>query len=144
MRVRFPSPAPDSLKSLFVKLSATLYFPLVFKVALNGAHFPMNTFSYLKLSRHNVYIFSRRIPLSLRGFFKTNELRISTKVRDQKLALHFSRSITNESDLLFENLKNNMTDKNDLSSLDVGMKHWQEETIYSLRMLNCRTCVTKR
>ena len=64
----------------------------------------MNTSSYLKLSRYNVFIFRRRIPKSLLDFFSTNELRISTKTRDKKTALRIARSIANESDLLFQQL----------------------------------------
>ena len=76
----------------------------------------MNTSSYLKLSRHNIYIFRRRIPKALLDFFRTNELRISTKTSDKKSALHIARSIANESDLLFKQLitNKNMTDEKDL------------------------------
>lgn len=87
----------------------------------------MNTSSFLKLSRHNVYIFRRRIPKALANFFKTNELRISTKTSDKKIALHIARSIANESDLLFERLKNNqnMADKKGLTGLSKELEHWQ-------------------
>ncbi|MFM9834988.1 MAG: DUF6538 domain-containing protein, partial [Methylophilaceae bacterium] len=79
----------------------------------------MTTSSYLKLSRHNVYIFRRRIPKSLLDYFKTNELRISTKSSNKKTALYIARSIANESDLLFERLKNNhnMAEKKALTGL---------------------------
>jgi integrase len=76
----------------------------------------MNTSSYLKLSRHNIYIFRRRVPKALLDFFSTNELRISTKTRDKKSALHIARSIANESDFLFQQLitNKNMTNEKDL------------------------------
>jgi integrase len=88
----------------------------------------MNTSSYLKLSRHNVYIFRRRIPKSLLDFFITNELRISTNTSNKKTALHIARRIANESDLLFERLKNNknMTDKKDFTALNRTLEHWRE------------------
>lgn len=87
----------------------------------------MNTSSFLKLSRHNVYIFRRRIPKALADFFKTKELRISTKTSDKKIALRMARNIANESDFLFERLKNskNMTDKPDLTGLQKELHHWQ-------------------
>lgn len=88
----------------------------------------MNTSSYLKLSRHNVYIFRRRIPKSLLDFFITNELRISTKTSNKKTALHIARRIANESDLLFERLKNNknMADKKDFTALNKTLEYWRE------------------
>ena len=89
----------------------------------------MNTSSYLKLSRHNVYIFRRRIPKSLADFFVTNELRVSTKTSDKKIALHIARNIANESDLLFARLKKNknMADKKDFTELNNKLDHWKEK-----------------
>jgi integrase len=87
----------------------------------------MKTSSFLKLSRHNIYIFRRRIPKALADLFKTNELRITTKTSDKKIALHIARNIANETDLLFERLKNNkiMDDKKDFTGLMKELDHWQ-------------------
>jgi integrase len=89
----------------------------------------MNTSSYLKLSRYNVYIFRRRIPISLLGFFRTNELRISTKTRDKSVALHLARSLANESDLLFEHLMNkkNMPDDDEINALKAKFDSLQKK-----------------
>ena len=96
----------------------------------------MNTSSYLKLSRHNIYIFRRRIPKALLDFFSTNELRISTKTSDKKSALHIARSIANESDLLFEQLaKNkNMEDKKDFTELSKTLERWRETNYLKTRI----------
>ncbi len=101
-----------------------------------GIHILMNTSSYLKLSRHNIYIFRRRIPKALLDFFITNELRFSTKTSNKKIALHIARKIAIESDLLFERLKNdlNMTDKKDFTVLNKTLEYWRETYNLKSRM----------
>lgn len=97
----------------------------------------MNSSSYLKLSRHNVYIFRRRIPKCLLDFFITNELRISTKTSNKKTAIHIARKIANESDILFEQLKNNknMTDeKDDFLELSKTIERWKETNYFKTRI----------
>lgn len=96
----------------------------------------MKSSSYLKLSRHNVYTFRRRIPKSLIDFFITNELRISTNTSNKKTALQIARNIANESDLLFEQLKNNknMAVKKDFTDLRRILKHWQDTNYLKSRI----------
>lgn len=83
--------------------------------------------SYLKLSRNNIFIFRRRIPAYLLQYFDTNELRISTKTRDKKVAVQIARTIANESDKLFERLRNNMADEKQLARLNSVIEHWREK-----------------
>lgn len=89
----------------------------------------MSTSSYLKLSRYNIYVFRRRIPIPLLGFFHTNELRISTKTRDKKIALYIARCLANESDLLFEHLMNkkNMAEDDEINALKAELDSLQKK-----------------
>lgn len=83
--------------------------------------------SYLKLSRNNIFMFRRRIPSYLLQYFSTNELRISTRTRDKKVAVQIAREIANDSDKLFEKLRNNMADEKQLAKLNTVLEHWREK-----------------
>jgi len=69
----------------------------------------MKISAYLKLSRHHIYVFRRRIPKNLLEFFETNELRISTRTSDRKKAITLSRNYAIQSDFLYEQLRQALT-----------------------------------
>lgn len=67
----------------------------------------MKICSYLRLSRHNVYVYRRRIPENIQEFFATREIRQSLYTSDYKLAKSLARILTAEIEKHFLNL--NMT-----------------------------------
>lgn len=64
--------------------------------------------AYVHLSRHNVYVFRRRIPSNLLHYFKTNELRVSLATKCIKDATARARILARDSDILFYSLEHNM------------------------------------
>lgn len=64
--------------------------------------------AYVHLSRHNVYVFRRRIPSYLLQYFKTNELRVSLATKCIKDATARARIFARDSDILFYSLEHNM------------------------------------
>lgn len=77
----------------------------------------MKLHSYLHLSRHNIYIFRRRIPKNLQNYFNTNEIRQSLGTSSLNEAVAHARILANDSDNLFYLLKNNMSDNDDKNRL---------------------------
>jgi integrase len=64
--------------------------------------------AYVHLSRHNVYVFRRRIPSCLLNYFNTNELRLSLATKCIKDATARARILARDSDILFYSLEHNM------------------------------------
>jgi len=64
--------------------------------------------AYVHLSRHNVYVFRRRIPSYLLHYFKTNELRVSLATKCIKDATARARILARDSDIFFYSLEHNM------------------------------------
>lgn len=64
--------------------------------------------AYVHLSRHNVYVFRRRIPSYLLHYFKTNELRVSLATKCIKDAIARARILARDSDIFFYSLEHNM------------------------------------
>lgn len=64
--------------------------------------------AYVHLSRHNVYVFRRRIPSYLLHYFITNELRVSLATKCIKDATARARILACDSDILFYSLEHNM------------------------------------
>lgn len=64
--------------------------------------------AYVHLSRHNVYVFRRRIPSNLLHYFKTNELRVSLATKCIKDATARARIFARDSDIFFYSLEHNM------------------------------------
>lgn len=64
--------------------------------------------AYVHLSRHNVYVFRRRIPSYLLHYFKTNELRVSLATKCIKDATARAKILARDSDILFYSLEHNM------------------------------------
>ncbi len=90
----------------------------------------MVTTNYLRLSRHNIYVYRRRIPIAISHFFHSNEIRLSTHTRNKKLANHISRQLTIESDRLFLVLlqsKNMAVDENIKKNILLLTQHWKEK-----------------
>lgn len=63
---------------------------------------------YLRISRHNVYIYRRRIPNNLLVYFNTAEIRQSLGTSSRKEGILRARLLTVETDSLFARLRNNM------------------------------------
>ena len=68
--------------------------------------------AYLRISRHHVYSFRRRIPDDLQDRFATNELRYSLKTKDRRQAIRLSRICALKVDLLFDYLRRMAKKKN--------------------------------
>ena len=64
--------------------------------------------AYVHLSRHNVYVFRRRIPSYLLHYFNTDELRLSLATKSIKDATARARILARDSDILFYSLEHNM------------------------------------
>lgn len=69
--------------------------------------------SYIRLSRHHVYCFRRRIPHDLLGIFPVGEVRHSLKTKDRKIAVQRARELALRIDLLFERVRAMANNKND-------------------------------
>ena len=65
----------------------------------------MNIPSYLRVTKHNIYVFRRRIPKDLQNCFKTNEIRISLGIKDKKQAITKSYYLALEYEKLFNSLR---------------------------------------
>ncbi|MGX8881683.1 tyrosine-type recombinase/integrase [Methylovorus sp. SPW-M1] len=65
--------------------------------------------SYLRLSKHRIYIFRRRVPQNLLQWFPSNEIRISTREVSRPMAIMKSRWLSLELDNLFNYLEMPMT-----------------------------------
>jgi integrase len=72
----------------------------------------------------------------LLDLFKTNELRITTRTSNKKIAIHIARKIANQTDLLFERLKNNknMADDKDFTELNKTLEHWRVTNYLKTRL----------
>jgi integrase len=66
---------------------------------------------YLRITRHHVYCFRRRVPDDLLGRFASNELRCSLATKDKKEAVRRARVLALKIDLLFERLRTMANDK---------------------------------
>lgn len=64
--------------------------------------------TYIHLSRHNIYIFRRRIPSNLQQYFNTNELRQTLATTSIKDASARAKILARDSDILFYCLEHNM------------------------------------
>lgn len=64
--------------------------------------------TYIHLSRHNIYIFRRRIPFNLQQYFNTNELRQTLATTSIKDASARAKILARDSDILFYCLEHNM------------------------------------
>jgi len=64
--------------------------------------------AYVHLSRHNIYVFRRRIPSYLLHYFNTNELRLSLATKCIKDATARAKILARDSDILFYSLEHNM------------------------------------
>lgn len=64
--------------------------------------------AYVNLSRHDVYVFRRRVPSYLLHYFNTNELRMSLATKCIKDATARARILARDSDILFYSLEHNM------------------------------------
>lgn len=83
--------------------------------------------SYLRLSRHNIYIYRRRVPVDVLSHFKTGEIRSSLNESRKKTAIQKAYKLTVECDALFFCLRNNLPMKKELPKpLADIVKHKQE------------------
>ena len=77
----------------------------------------MKSTPYLKLSRHNVYYFRRRVPKSLKPHLPYNEIVQSLETCDVKIARKMARLLLAESERLFLRLQ--MANNDKTKSLDL-------------------------
>lgn len=83
-----------------------------------GVHIRMKLTSYLQLSRHNIFVFRRRIPNDLKSLFGVNEYRLSLSTSNRKCAIRYTRIVANHLDELFLRLRYSMkSDKNNRDEL---------------------------
>lgn len=64
--------------------------------------------SYLRLSRFGIYVFRRRIPGDILGWFVTNEIRVSLRTGNPSEAISNARILAAETERLFHRLRTNM------------------------------------
>lgn len=60
---------------------------------------------YLRISRHNVFTFRRRVPRDLRQLLTFDELRCSLRTSDRRRAIKFSRLVALKTDFYFERVR---------------------------------------
>lgn len=83
-----------------------------------GVHIRMKLTSYLQISRHNIFVFRRRIPNDLKSLFGSNEYRLSLSTSNRKCAIRYTRIVANHLDELFFRLRYSMkSDKNNRDEL---------------------------
>lgn len=70
--------------------------------------------SYLRLSKHNIYIYRRRIPVDVLSHFKTGEIRSSLNESRKKTAIQKAYKLTVECEALFFCLRNSLPMKKEL------------------------------
>ena len=79
----------------------------------------MKSTPYLKLSRHNVYYFRRRVPKALKKHLPYNEINQSLGTSDHKVARLMARLLLAESERLLLKIKMNSEDDKKSKSLDL-------------------------
>ena len=60
---------------------------------------------YLRVSRHHVYVFRRRVPHDLSGRFPSDEVRKSLRTKDKRTAVKLARLLALRIDLLFDKVR---------------------------------------
>ena len=90
----------------------------------------------MRLSRHNVYIFRRRIPKKFQALFRTNEIRQSLNTSDFRLAKSLSRMLTAELENLFINLEIIMSKDSTPKYQDLMSLIKQKQTLLKYQIAN--------